>query len=300
MDDKDDLDREIKEEINRKYDEADTEIDFEGTSRSRHFVLGTIALVVALIFLLSVTGRALYVFGGPALSFLQESWALADDPIVKDSRDAVARLYADGVPGVPQGQRRGTGFNIDPDGLVVTNRHLVEDATMVRVSFPGRGTYTAEDWYVSDYVDLAVVELTGEALPTVPLADSRAQPGDELLVIGNPMQFARIANKGELIGYSEHPYGRDLPLLVVEAAIYPGSSGSPLFNEHGEVIGVVFATIRDRDPGAVRGLAVDAGEIELLLAEKSPALNETVFKQPGLFKIDLPGVKVQCTFSSPR
>ncbi|MFO7951798.1 MAG: serine protease [Bacillota bacterium] len=277
MKDHDDLDREIKEEINRKYDNEQTEIDYGEVSRSRHLILGTTALILALLFLLSVTGRFLYVLGGPAFTFLQESWDLADDPVVRGSRDAVARLYADGVPGIPGGQRRGTGFNIEPDGLVVTNRHLVEDAAMVRVSFPGRGTYTAEEWHVSEEVDLAIVELEADNLPVVPLSERRPDPGDQLLVIGNPMQFARIANKGELIGYSEHPHERDLSYLVVEAAIYPGSSGSPLFNEQGKVVGVVFATLRDRDLGQVRGLAVDVREIEILRMDISIVLEGKIF-----------------------
>jgi len=277
----DDLDRQIKEEINRKYEDESTEINYREVSRSRRFILGTTALVLALLFIVSVTGRFLYVFGGPAFTFLQESWALSDDPIVRESRGAVTRLYADGVPGVPGGHRRGTGFNIESDGLVVTNRHLVEGAGMVRVSFPGRGTFTAKNWHISEEVDLAIVEIDAEDLPVTQLSGRRASPGDEVLVIGNPMQFARIANKGEVIGYSEHPHDRDLPYLVIEAAIYPGSSGSPLFNEQGDVVGVVFATLRDRDPGEVRGLAVDVGEVEILLTDTFSNL-----KKPGFLVVD--------------
>ncbi len=228
--------------------------------------MGITALIVAVAFLFSVTARWLQVFAGPALEFLQESWALSDHPVVEETRNAVVQIYVDSAAGAPGGQRRGSGFNIDPEGLIVTNRHMVEDASVVRVSFPGRGTFIARGWEVSPHVDLAVVEIEGENLPAVSLAAQPPPPEWELLVIGNPLQFARIANKGLLIGHSENP-SRDLPFLVVRAAVYPGSSGSPLFNEDGEVVGIVFATLRNSDPSEVMGLAVDVRELELFLEE---------------------------------
>lgn len=161
---------------------------------------------------------------------------------------------------------RGTGFNIDPGGLIVTNRHLVEDALNIRVSFPGRGTYSGQEWYLSAVVDLAFIRLQAEDLPTAGFAAEAPRRGDQLLVIGNPLQFARIANRGIFVGYRAVP-GRDLPYLVVDALIYPGNSGSPLFNAEGEVVGVIFATLRSDDPAEVRGLAVDAREVLLMMEE---------------------------------
>ncbi len=229
-------------------------------------ILGTTALIVAFIFIFSITARWLQILTGPTFEFLQESWALADDPVVEETRSAVAVIYIDSAAGTAGGQRRGTGFNIDPGGLVVTNRHLLEDAAVVRISIPNRGTFIAKDWEISPHVDLAVIDIEGEDLPAVPLAGQPPHPGTELLVIGNPLQFARIANKGLLIDHHENP-ARDLPFLVVEAAIYPGSSGSPLFNQYGEVVGVVFATLRSRDPSEVKGLAVDVRELDLFLQD---------------------------------
>ncbi len=215
-----------------------------------------------------MTARWLQVLAGPTFEFLQESWALTDDPVVEETRNAVAQIYIDSAAGAAGGQRRGTGFNIDPDGLVVTNRHLLEDASLVRISFPNRGVFVAKSWDISPDVDLAVIDIEGSDLPAVPLAGQPPQPGAELLVIGNPLQFARIANRGLLVDHFENP-ARDLPYLVVEAAIYPGSSGSPLFNEYGEVVGVVFATLRSRDPSEVKGLAVDVREVNLFLEDLS-------------------------------
>ena len=54
-----------------------------------------------------------------------------------------------------------------------------------------------------------------------------------------------------------------MPFLVIEALIYPGSSGSPVFNKQGKVVGVIFATLQSSDPVEVRGLAVDAAELKI-------------------------------------
>ncbi len=219
---------------------------------------------MAVLFLFTVTARWLSVFAGPAFTFLQESWSLADDPVVQDVRNAVVQVYIDSAAGPRGGQRRGSGFNIDAEGLIVTNRHLVEGASLLRISFPERGVYVARNWEISPHADLAIIEIEAEDLPVVPLGSSPGVQGQDLLVIGNPLQFVRIANKGELVGFSENP-GREIPYLVIRAAIYPGSSGSPVFDERGEVVGVVFATLRNTHPSEVKGLAVDVREVREML-----------------------------------
>ncbi len=235
-----------------------------GWFKTRRYILAAVAFLLAVIFLFTVTGRWLTVFTGPAFTFLRESWALSGDPLVEELRNSVVRVYVEGRPGTSGGQIRGTGFNLDPEGLVVTNRHLVEDALSVRVSFSGVGTFSSGQWTVHPDADLAVIELEAEGLPAVSVSDLPALPGQEILIIGNPLQFARIANKGSVVGYRENRHS-DIPFLVVEALIYPGSSGSPVFNEQGEVVGVIFATLRNNSNGEVRGLAVDAAEVKRFL-----------------------------------
>ncbi len=262
-----DFDRKLKEELNRKYkgkEGFEHEEDSSGWYRTRRYFIAAAALVLALVFLFTVTGRWLSVFAGPAFTFLQESWALSDDPMVEELRNSVVQVHVDRRSGVPQGQVRGTGFNIESDGLVVTNRHLVEDANSIRVSFTNIGTFTAQQWTVYRDADLAVIELQAENLPTVSISDFLAYPDQEVLVIGNPLQFVRIANKGEVVGHREN-WISDIPFLVVAAMIYPGSSGSPVFNDQGEVVGVIFATLRNSDPAEVRGLAVSSIELKRFL-----------------------------------
>ncbi|WP_178075216.1 trypsin-like peptidase domain-containing protein, partial [Pseudomonas sp. 2995-1] len=80
-------------------------------------------------------------------------------------------------------------------------------------------------------------------------------PGMSIYVIGNPLFFNFIANRGHIIDLTE---GRDVPFLMIDAPIYRGNSGSPVINEDGLVVGVVFATSRrDVDGERIRvGLAV--------------------------------------------
>ena len=263
-----DYDRELKEEINRKYEGRSTEIDQTEHQRRIGFTARIVALTLALIFLFTVTGRWLAVFAGPAMYFLRESWALSDEPLVQDLRQAVVQIQVERPIGSPQSSSRGTGFNIASEGLIITNRHIVEDAANVRVSFAERGSYSAQSWHESSHVDLALIELQSRDLPFVDLANEPPEPEEELLVIGNPLQFTRVANRGILEGYRPNPT-REIPYLVIEAMIYPGSSGSPLFTKEGEVVGVVFATLRNRDPAEVRGVAVSAEEVIQFLQESN-------------------------------
>lgn len=219
---------------------------------------------MALAFLFAVTGRQLAFYFGPSIHFLRESWSLSDDPLVKELRDSVVQVYIEPRSTSARRQLRGSGFNLEEHGLVVTNRHLVEDALSVRVSFPGRGTFSAESWVVSPYTDLAVIYIQAEDLPKLEISTQPVMPEEELLIIGNPLQFARIASKGVLFGYRENVW-REEPILVIKAPIYPGSSGSPVFNDRGKVVGIIYATMRGGDEEEILGLAINAAELKLFL-----------------------------------
>jgi len=251
-------------ELNKKYAGQDDFTAEEPRQKVFRQAARLIALLLALIFFFTVTGRWISVFSGPAFHFLKESWALSSDPLVTEVRGAVVQVFTESGAGSTRGSLRGSGFNIHEDGLVVTNRHLVENAALVRVSFPEHGSFMVSEWFISEVSDLALLVFEGDALPAVPLADSSLIVGEEVLVIGNPLQFARIANRGKVIAYRQ-AYGRELPHLVIEAMIYPGSSGSPVFNGRGEVGAIVFATLAGQDPDQVKGLAIDVGELKALL-----------------------------------
>jgi len=254
--------------LNRKYGDLD---NLPADNLQQNILRQTsrlIALLLALIFLFTVTGRWLSVFSGPALQFLKESWSLSSDPLVTEVRGAVVQVFTE-IVGSNRDSLRGSGFNIDENGLVVTNRHLVENADLVRVSFPEYGSFLVSEWFLSPFTDLALLKIEGDELPAVPLAGSTLEIGEDVLVIGNPLQFARIANRGQVVAYYE-AYGRELPHLVIEAMIYPGSSGSPVFNEKGEVAAVIFATLRSDNHDQIYGLAIDIRELKNFIADLLP------------------------------
>ena len=109
------------------------------------------ALAVAVLFALTLAGGALKVFTLPSLGLLLDSWELSRDPQIRELRRAVVRVEAvtAGSPGSTRKVQNGSGFNIKPSGLIVTNRHLVEGADYITVSFAGQGRYTAAGWRCS-------------------------------------------------------------------------------------------------------------------------------------------------------
>ena len=257
-------DRELIADLNSKYADQNDFPAEELRQKILRQAARVVALLLALIFFFTVTGRWLSVFSGPAYHFLKESWALSSDPLVTEVRGAVVQVFAETGAGSTRGSLRGSGFNIDEKGLVVTNRHLVENAALVRVSFPEHGSFLISEWFLSEVTDLALLYFDGDGLPAVPLSTSGLTIGQDVLVIGNPLQLARVANRGKVVAYRQ-AYGRELPHLVIEAMIYPGSSGSPVFNGRGEVGGIVFATLAGGDPDQVKGLAIDVGELKAIL-----------------------------------
>ncbi|MFI2752623.1 S1C family serine protease [Cellulomonas sp. P22] len=135
----------------------------------------------------------------------------------------------------------GSGFALDETTLV-TNRHVVADSTDLQVS-----TYDGRDIAVTaastaGLADLAVVR-TAEPLPAAPvLAEVDPEPGDAVTVVGYPLGGRLTVTSGRVIGTTTDPLNENLgEVLVTDAAVEPGSSGSAALDEEGRVIGVVYA-----------------------------------------------------------
>ncbi len=139
-------------------------------------------------------------------------------------------------------QRNGTGFNISPEGLIVTNHHVIEGAEKIAVRFSDGTLYNAQKWHGRKEYDLAVIVLDKSGLPCVPLNEyGGPAPGDKIKVIGNPLGLNNIVSEGRVGRYVKLADGHDR-VFTIDAPIYPGNSGSPVYNTRGEVVGVVFAT----------------------------------------------------------
>jgi serine protease Do len=161
----------------------------------------------------------------------------------------VAERVTPGVVSITsQGPRRGSGsgFVISGDGHIITNYHVIENASRVEVRFPQIDTARVAKVVGRDpETDLALLKVDDtEDLIALPLGDSdRARPGDWAIAVGNPLQFANtvtvgvISAHGRTLGLSEATAAFE-NFMQTDAAINPGNSGGPLLNARGQVIGI--------------------------------------------------------------
>jgi len=135
-------------------------------------------------------------------------------------------------------QSLGTGFVVRPDGWIATNLHVVVGGPRVKVTLrDGRDLDVVEVLNASTNYDLALVRVEAKGLPTLKLGDSDAmRPGDSVVAIGNPMGLEDTVSNGLVSGRRKDDAG--VEFLQVSAPISPGSSGGPIINDRGEVIGI--------------------------------------------------------------
>lgn len=148
-------------------------------------------------------------------------------------------------------QGTGSGFIFDKSGLIMTNRHVVDDADEVTVVLKDGRQLKGEVLGGDELTDVAVVKIVADDLPTVTLGDSDTiQPGEWAIAIGNPLGLDNTVTVGIIsaTGRSSAEVGipdQRVDFLQTDAAINPGNSGGPLLNQAGEVIGVNTAIIRN-------------------------------------------------------
>jgi len=161
----------------------------------------------------------------------------------------------------------GSGFVIDPDGLIVTNAHVVEDASSIQVRlFDGR-RFTATVLGRDNRVDLAVLKIDGvSGLPAVRLGDSnRLRVGEFVLALGHPfglehsVSFGIVSRKGAPLTTAAAGFD----FVQTDAAINPGNSGGPLVNMAGEVVGVNSMAAQN---GSI-GFAIPANLVRFLVPQ---------------------------------
>ena len=190
-----------------------------------------------------VSQRSSYGYGG-----------IADDML---ERFGIPREFRDAPQQKREAVSYGSGF-ILKDNYIMTNFHVVEDATEVVVSLSDRREYIAEIIGVDQLSDLAVLEVKGKNLPTVDVGNSdELKVGDWVIAIGSPFSFdfsvtaGIVSAKGRSI--QNNNIGNYVPFLQTDVAINPGNSGGPLFNLEGKVVGI-NSQIYSRS-GGYQGLA---------------------------------------------
>ena len=183
--------------------------------------------------------------------------------------NVTTRLALESLPGAGSRQGTGSGIVLDTDGHILTNHHVVDDAGDVEVTLAD-GTHLAariRGWDVLNDLAVLKVETPPERLRPVTLGDSGSlQVGQLAIAIGNPYGFSRTLTVGVVSGLGRpiEDAGRRplLDMVQTDAAINPGSSGGPLLNVRGEVIGIT--TLVDRSQLNV-GFAIPANTARRVL-----------------------------------
>lgn len=173
-----------------------------------------------------------------------------------------------GMPGTKPQQPQfehgvGSGVIISPDGYIVTNDHVVDGATEMRVTLNDRRVLTAKLVGVDKLNDLAVIKVDAKNLPSIPWGDSsKLHPGQTVLAFGSPFGYFQFSvTRGIISALNRpNPYTDDPrkpgDFIQTDAAINPGNSGGPLVNARGELIGIDTFIITNNGQFAGAGFAI--------------------------------------------
>jgi S1-C subfamily serine protease len=144
----------------------------------------------------------------------------------------------------------GSGFIVDARGYILTNNHVVEGATDIKVTLTDGRSFRAALLGADRFSDLAVLKIEGAKLPVLRLGDSRKlTAGETVIAIGNPLwlEGGPTVTVGVVSALGRSMEEEDLPvlhnLIQTDAAINPGNSGGPLLNLRGQAIGINTAVI---------------------------------------------------------
>ncbi len=177
----------------------------------------------------------------------------------------------------PRGRRfLGSGFVIDPSGIIVTNRHVIEGASDILVTLQDNTLLRATLLAQADQADVALIKVTPETpLPSVRFGDSdTVRVADHVLAIGNPLGLGGTVTQGIVSALNRDI--RDTPFddyIQTDASINHGNSGGPLFNERGEVIGMNTAIFSpEATSGSIGlGFAIPSNDVKYVAdALRSP------------------------------
>ncbi len=172
-------------------------------------------------------------------------------------------------PGYKVSHSLGSGVIIDESGYILTNYHVTERASVIHVTLSDKTSYIGEFIAGDEISDLALIKIEpNEPLQTVKLAlDDDLMLGESVIVMGNPFGLSHTVTVGVLSAKDrEARYGGEVlfcDILQTDAAVNPGSSGGPMLNVDGELIGVNVAIYRDAQN---IGFAVPVKRVRMLLA----------------------------------
>jgi len=210
--------------------------------------------------------------GGRDFNFEFNFPDLPEDHPFRDFFDQFGGPNGPGAPGGQSAPRRfmaaGSGFIISDDGYVVTNNHVVEDATKVTVVFEDGSEQVAEIVGTDERTDLAVLKIEGEDLPFVTFENDLepSRVGDWVVAVGNPFGLGGTVTVGVISGAGRDIGGSNYgDFLQIDAAVNTGNSGGPAFNVNGEVVGVNTAIYSPTGGNVGIAFAIPSRTVKLIV-----------------------------------
>jgi S1-C subfamily serine protease len=187
---------------------------------------------------------------------------LLDIPAIsREANGSIVSIVMSDKDGHPIAQ--GSGFLISKDGRVVTNYHVIRNGRSALVKLPNGTFFTVDGVLASDKIrDVAVIEAHGSDFRTLTLGDSdRLQVGEEVVAIGNPLSLESTVSNGivSAIRTVEDEGGK---FVQITAPISPGSSGGPLFNMAGQVVGITTSHLVG---GQNLNFAIPINDVKIML-----------------------------------
>ena len=185
----------------------------------------------------------------------------------------IAELALPSVVLIKAGDSLGTGFVVWKDGRIVTNLHVIAGAREATVTLQDGKQFAEVEVMAADAVhDLAVIRIRAKDLPVLPLGDSKAvKPGEHVVAIGHPLGLGNTVSDGLVSAIREA--APQVWVLQISVPVSEGSSGGPLFNERGEVVGVVTRYVTQ---GQNLNFAMPSAYIKPMLLEEKPISLETL------------------------
>ncbi|HSV04028.1 MAG TPA: Do family serine endopeptidase [Phenylobacterium sp.] len=173
-----------------------------------------------------------------------------------------------GQPKLPTQQSSGSGFFVSPDGYIVTNNHVVENAETIKVVLKDERELDAKVVGRDEATDLAVIKVTGGPYPFVNFENSaRPRVGDWVIAVGNPFGLGGSATAGIVSAYGRNIGETFVDYIQIDAPINRGNSGGPTFDIYGRVIGVNTAIFSPTGGSVGIGFAIPADVAEKVTSQ---------------------------------
>jgi len=164
----------------------------------------------------------------------------------------------------------GSGVIVSSDGYILTNNHVVDDATRVHVTLADKREFDAKVVGKDAKTDVAVIKVDGSGLPAIAIGDSsRVEVGDLALAIGNPFDLGQTVTMGIIsaLGRSGIEAGNYENFIQTDAAVNPGNSGGALVNTRGELIGINTAILSQSGGNEGIGFAIPSNMARSIMSQ---------------------------------